>query len=123
MLVAQAAHLATQKNYLEASGRVITLQTDMAKIRGELAKLASSNSTLQQVMAILAECIGLLVKLKEQISKLVSFFRAMSNLVEIVIKQYVGEFLLEAEGAKAIRMRGEDLNDVKKGVRWILALV
>lgn len=67
---------------------------------------------------ILAQCMGVLVDLKEQISNLVLFFTAISCMVEHVIKNHVTNFVEEAKNAKEYMMElgGTSLADFQRQV-------
>lgn len=113
--------MSTQKNYIEAGKDVITTQNSLALVRGQLAKLAVSKVTLEQVMEILAGCIELLARLKEQVTNMVKFFNAISNLVEIIVTVYLKDFITGAEYAQTISLNGYTLLDYQKKVSRVLA--
>lgn len=67
--------------------------------------------------------MNLLASLKGEITKLVRFFGAISNMVDLVVKSHVAMFLKQAESAEKIILGGVSLADYQKKVGIPLPLV
>jgi len=80
-------------NYQKASDKLLEVQLKIGEIQGELADLQASNINLDKIKAILVKCIDILVQLKSQINRLVSFFSAVSTLVDHVVQDQVEPFI------------------------------
>lgn len=73
----------------------------------------------EDVKQILVQCIGVLIQLKTQISKLVQFFGAISALVEHVIATSVHDFMMDAQNIETsmVKLGGISLGDFQRQVR------
>ncbi|KAK3321875.1 hypothetical protein B0H66DRAFT_581333 [Apodospora peruviana] len=88
-----------QENYTKTTGMVLEQQNKLRDIQAILTKLTAGNISLDEIKRILIECIKLIIILKQQVSNLVRFFKAMVSAVDICVKSYVEPFL---ETVKAI---------------------
>lgn len=72
------------------------MQNRLTGIQTKLKGLEIAGAALERVKEILIECIAILVELKVQISKLTTFFSALSTMVKVVIDTKVKNFKVDA---------------------------
>ncbi|KAI1813256.1 hypothetical protein GGS20DRAFT_554154 [Poronia punctata] len=80
-------------NYREASDNLGHIQEQLGQIQGAIASLKISDKDLTHIKDILVKCIEILVQLKAQVTKLVSFFTAVNTLVDFVVQDQVDRFI------------------------------
>ena len=83
--VAQANYSKAVENAAEVQKRLTTIQT---KFKG----LKIAGAALERVREVLIECIVVLVEFKVQISKLTTFFSALSTMIKVIIDTNVNNF-------------------------------
>ncbi|KAF4949191.1 hypothetical protein FGADI_9048 [Fusarium gaditjirri] len=96
-----------QENYVKTTDMLLQQQNKLADIQATLTNLTASNMTLAEIKRILIECIKLIIDLKDQITSLVRFFRAIGAIVDTCVKYHVEPFL---DTIKAITADGDDPN-------------
>ncbi|KAL5589346.1 hypothetical protein FOVSG1_011213 [Fusarium oxysporum f. sp. vasinfectum] len=96
-----------QDNYVKTTDMLLTQQNKLADIQATLTNLAASNISLAEIKRILIECIKLIIDLKDQITSLVRFFKAIGAIVETCVKFHVEPFL---DTIKAITAENDDPN-------------
>jgi hypothetical protein len=92
LAITQQALDTAQQNYQKASESALKVQQDLTAISTKLKGLEVEGQTLEKVKEILIDCIATLVQLKVQISKLKSFFAALSTMVRLVVQNKVKKF-------------------------------
>ncbi|QUC17491.1 uncharacterized protein UV8b_01732 [Ustilaginoidea virens] len=83
-------------NYTKAVEAAAEVQNRLTGIQTKLKGLEIAGAALERVKEILIECIAILVELKVQISKLTTFFSALSTMVKVVIDTKVKNFKVDA---------------------------
>lgn len=140
----QASYVAARQNYREAASSRTKIQLELTRVREELKLLAAENVTMvsqstkewkepyfgtsltfsqAEIKKVLSACIGTLVAMKGEISKLVSFFDALSALTEHLVKDHVQKFILQAENARKSIMGNYSLSDVVREQLYITSLM
>jgi len=92
LAINQQALDAAQQNYQKASESALKVQKELTGIQTKLKGLEVEGQTLEKVKEILVDCMATLVQLKVQISKLKSFFGALSTMVRLVVQNKVKKF-------------------------------
>jgi cation transport regulator ChaB len=92
LAINQRALNAAQENYQKAADSALKVQQELTAIQTKLKGLEVEGQTLEKVKDILIDCIATLVQLKVQISKLKSFFGALSTMVRLVVQNKVKKF-------------------------------
>ncbi|KAK3938884.1 hypothetical protein QBC46DRAFT_343143 [Diplogelasinospora grovesii] len=82
-----------QENYVKTTEMLLEQQNKLGEIQASLSKLTAANISLAEIKRILIECIKLIINLKQQITNLVRFFKAMASVVEMCVKFHVEPFL------------------------------
>lgn len=92
----QKALETAQANYSKAVENAAEVQKRLTGIQTKLKGLEIAGAALERVKEILIDCIGILVELKVQISKLTTFFNALSTMVKVIIDTKVKNFDVDA---------------------------
>lgn len=92
LAINQNALDAAQQTYQKAAESALKVQKELTAIQTKLKGLEVEGQTLEKVKDILVDCIATLVQLKVQISKLKSFFGALSTMVRVVVQNKVKKF-------------------------------
>ncbi|KAG4253200.1 hypothetical protein FPRO03_07160 [Fusarium proliferatum] len=92
LAINQNALDAAQQTYQKAAESALKVQKELTAIQTKLKGLEVEGQTLEKVKEILVDCIATLVQLKVQISKLKSFFGALSTMVRVVVQNKVKKF-------------------------------
>lgn len=92
LAINQQALDTAQQNYQKAADSALKVQKELTAIQTKLKGLEVEGQTLEKVKEILVDCIATLVQLKVQISKLKSFFGALSTMVRVVVQNKVQKF-------------------------------
>ncbi|KAK3505269.1 hypothetical protein B0T13DRAFT_485904 [Neurospora crassa] len=82
-----------QDNYVKSTDMLLEQKNKLGQIQATLTKLTKENVSLAEIKRVLIECIKLIINLKEQVTNLVRFFKAMESLVEMCIRFHVDPFL------------------------------
>ncbi|KAF9552933.1 hypothetical protein CPC08DRAFT_673678, partial [Agrocybe pediades] len=93
MVITQQALVSSQENFVKSTELLLDQQNKLGAIQAQLSKLTNANLSLTEIKAILIECIKLIIHLKQQITNLVRFFKAMSSIVDVCVKFHVEPFL------------------------------
>ncbi|KAI3581869.1 hypothetical protein IWW34DRAFT_616467 [Fusarium oxysporum f. sp. albedinis] len=88
----QKALETAQANYTKAVEAAAEVQKRLTGIQTKLKGIEIAGAALERVKEILIECIAILVELKVQISKLTTFFNALSTMVKVIIETKVKNF-------------------------------
>ncbi|KAJ0322286.1 hypothetical protein COL5a_008896 [Colletotrichum fioriniae] len=88
----QKALETAQANYTNAVAAAAEVQKRLTGIQTKLKGIEIAGAALERVKEILIECIAILVELKVQISKLTTFFNALSTMVKVIIETKVKNF-------------------------------
>ncbi|KAF3215857.1 hypothetical protein TWF679_003697 [Orbilia oligospora] len=80
LMTTQGAYIASMENYQKSTALFIEQQKALEAVKGEIKK-------------VLVECIKLIIILKSQIVKLVRFFKAISQSIQVVVKNCVSPFI------------------------------
>ncbi|KAK1457327.1 hypothetical protein CCUS01_01795 [Colletotrichum cuscutae] len=88
----QKALETAQANYTNAVAAAAEVQKRLTGIQTKLKGIKIAGAALERVKEILIECIAILVELKVQISKLTTFFNALSTMVKVIIETKVKNF-------------------------------
>ncbi|KAF5573448.1 exonuclease VII small subunit domain-containing protein [Fusarium pseudoanthophilum] len=83
-------------NYTKAVEAAAEVQKRLTGIQTKLEGVEIAGAALERVKEILNECIAILVELKVQISKLTTFFNALSTMVKVIIDTEVKNFDTDA---------------------------
>ncbi|KAH7484019.1 hypothetical protein FOMA001_g7375 [Fusarium oxysporum f. sp. matthiolae] len=92
----QKALETAQANYTKAVEAAAEVQKRLTGIQTKLKGIEIAGAALERVKEILIECIAILVELKVQISKLTTFFNALSTMVKVIIETKVKNFDTDA---------------------------
>ncbi|KAL0940382.1 uncharacterized protein CTRU02_203145 [Colletotrichum truncatum] len=92
----QRALETAQANYTKAVEAAAEVQKRLTGIQTKLQGIEIAGAALERVKEILIECIAILVELKVQISKLTTFFNALSTMVKVIIDTKVKNFDTDA---------------------------
>lgn len=93
LAINQQALDAAQQNYQKAADSALKVQKEeLTEIQTKLKGLEVEGQTLEKVKEILVDCIATLVQLKVQISKLKSFFGALSIMAHVALQNKVKKF-------------------------------
>ncbi|TVY67615.1 hypothetical protein Focb16_v002486 [Fusarium oxysporum f. sp. cubense] len=96
-----------QDNYVKTTDMLLQQQNKLADIQATLTNLTACNISLAEIKRILIECIKLIIDLKDQITSLVRFFKAIGAIVDTCVKFHVEPFL---DTIKAITAENDDPN-------------
>lgn len=88
----QKALETAQANYSKAVENAAEVQKRLTGIQTKLKGIEIAGAALERVKEILIECIAILVELKVQISKLTTFFNALSTMVKVSLDTKVKNF-------------------------------
>ncbi|EXF73968.1 hypothetical protein CFIO01_08850 [Colletotrichum fioriniae PJ7] len=88
----QKALETAQANYTNAVAAAAEVQKRLTGIQTKLKGIEIAGAALERVKEILIECIAILAELKVQISKLTTFFNALSTMVKVIIETKVKNF-------------------------------
>ncbi|KAK0660478.1 hypothetical protein QBC41DRAFT_383707 [Cercophora samala] len=83
----------SQDNYTKSAALLVEQQNKLGEIQSTLTKLTAANISLAEVKRILIECIKLVINLKQQITNLVRFFKALTSLIDMCVQLQVDPFL------------------------------
>ncbi|KAK1720156.1 hypothetical protein CaCOL14_002178 [Colletotrichum acutatum] len=110
----QKALETAQANYTNAVAAAAEVQKRLTGIQTKLKGIEIAGAALERVKEILIECIAILVELKVQISKLTTFFNALSTMVKVIIETKVKNFDTDvtAIGQEASQRGMLKLNDL-----------
>ncbi|KAK1703530.1 hypothetical protein BDP67DRAFT_584570 [Colletotrichum lupini] len=110
----QRALETAQTNYTNAVAAAAEVQKRLTGIQTKLKGIEITGKALERVKEILIECIAILVELKVQISKLTTFFNALSTMVKVIIDTKVKNFDTDATavGEEASQKGMLKLNDL-----------
>ncbi|WJG35226.1 uncharacterized protein FOBCDRAFT_318921 [Fusarium oxysporum Fo47] len=110
----QKALETAQANYTKAVEAAAEVQKRLTGIQTKLKGIEIAGAALERVKEILIECIAILVELKVQISKLTTFFNALSTMVKVIIETKVKNFDTDATaiGQEASQRGLLKLNDL-----------
>jgi predicted nucleic acid-binding Zn-ribbon protein len=110
----QKALQTAQVNYKQAVEAAAEVQKRLTGIQTKLKGIEIAGAALERVKEILIECIAILVELKVQISKLTTFFSALSTMVKVLIDTKVKNFDTDATaiGQEASQRGLLKLNDL-----------
>ncbi|KAK1777277.1 hypothetical protein QBC45DRAFT_417155 [Copromyces sp. CBS 386.78] len=82
-----------QENYVKSTDMLLEQKNKLGQIQATLTQLTKANVSLAEIKRVLIECIKLIINLKQQVTNLVRFFKAMEALVEMCIRFHVEPFL------------------------------
>ena len=83
----------TQALYTENNKILEKQETQLNAVQAELKKINETKMGLGEVKAVLESCIKLIVNVKTQIMNLVSFFKAISALIEDIVTFNITPFI------------------------------
>ena len=113
--------MATQELYQQASQSLIDQQGKLGEIQADVTRLGQTKVGLEEIKAILIQCIELMVQLKQQIMNLCQFFAAVSGAIEAVTKYTVTPFIDQitdaVAGEEGKKMGNYTLTDLTRTVR------
>lgn len=112
--VTEAAYTASQANYQKAVENRSKVERELAIIKGNLKNLQLQQAQMDEIKKILRQCIGALIQMKAQITNLVSFFSALSAMIEHVVKHNVREFLDTVDTAQSCLIGNISLSDMTR---------
>ncbi|KAK6499956.1 hypothetical protein TWF481_010312 [Arthrobotrys musiformis] len=105
---ANQSYKEANSRYLESNKRLMETQIALGEVQAQMAKLKNDKITLEEVKEVLMKSIVLLVKMKAQVEKLVKFFGALAQTVELAIETAVKPFIETVTTAV-----GGDLDNIK----------
>ncbi|KAL6922413.1 hypothetical protein FSST1_006439 [Fusarium sambucinum] len=97
----------TQDNYAKTNDMLSQQQNKLAEIQANLTRLTASDISLAEIKQILIECIKVIIYMKDQITSLVRFFKAICVVVETLVKFHIEPYL---ETIRALMAEGDDPN-------------
>ncbi|RSL45987.1 hypothetical protein CEP53_010517 [Fusarium sp. AF-6] len=90
---ASAALTATQETYRKSTTLVSEQQNKLNEVNASLERLKSSSLKIDAIKSILLQCITLALKLKNEITNLVRFFKAIAVIVQFVAEKHINPYV------------------------------
>ncbi|KAK3389849.1 hypothetical protein B0H63DRAFT_409714 [Podospora didyma] len=97
--IAQSAADAKQDAYDAAIAKQAKTAAAMAEIQEKLKRLQENGRTLDEIKAVLRDCISVLVDLSVQIAKIEQFFTMLSTVIDNIIMVRAADFTSELDKA------------------------
>ncbi|KAJ4232276.1 hypothetical protein NW759_002664 [Fusarium solani] len=102
---ASAALTTTQETYQKSTALLGEQQNKLGELNASLDRLKGSNLKMDAIKSILAHCITLVVKLKNEVTNLVRFFKAITTIIQFVAEKHANPYI---ETIKVITSGGDD---------------
>ncbi|EEU39662.1 uncharacterized protein NECHADRAFT_43968 [Fusarium vanettenii 77-13-4] len=103
--IASAALTASKETYQKSTALLGEQQNKLSELNASLDRLQSSNLKMDAIKSILIHCITLAVKLKNEVTNLVRFFKAITTIIQFVAEKHFNPYI---ETIKVITNDGGD---------------
>ncbi|KAJ5765758.1 hypothetical protein N7520_005317 [Penicillium odoratum] len=120
----QSAVEAAQKNYDAALARQANTAAAMAEVEKRLERLKESAITLEEIKAVLRDCINVLVDLSVQFGKLERFFTMLTTVIDHVMLPRAQSFVkgMSKAGERANERGLVNVDDISKQIIYTSTL-
>ncbi|KAJ4185163.1 hypothetical protein NW755_008606 [Fusarium falciforme] len=102
---ASAALTATQETYQKSTALLGEQKNKLGELNASLDRLKASSLKMDAIKSILVHCITLVLKLKNEITNLVRFFKAIVAIIQFVAEKHASPYI---ETLKVITSGGDD---------------
>ncbi|WAO91180.1 Hypothetical protein NCS54_00863700 [Fusarium falciforme] len=102
---ASAALTATQETYQKSTALLGEQKNKLGELNASLDRLKASSLKMDAIKSILVHCITLVLKLKNEITNLVRFFKAIVAIIQFVAEKHANPYI---ETLKVITSGGDD---------------
>ncbi|EWC47857.1 hypothetical protein DRE_02739 [Drechslerella stenobrocha 248] len=99
------------ERHMQSNKMLAESESALGEIKAHMAQLKDEGLTLEEIKEVLAKSIALIVKMKDQIEKLVTFFNSVSTTISAAVETVVEQFLGDAEMAGDLKEAGLQLDD------------
>ncbi|KAF8465505.1 hypothetical protein BDZ91DRAFT_794862 [Kalaharituber pfeilii] len=113
----QTALANSQKVYHQSTELLVQQENRLGDLKAQMDKLTHSKLSLEETKKVLARCIQIMIPLKENVTKLVRYFEALSGMIDIQMKSTVDLFLKFIQGT--VSPERSDPSDPSKELRNI----
>ncbi|RSM20290.1 hypothetical protein CDV31_000784 [Fusarium ambrosium] len=118
---ASAALTATQETYRKSTTLISEQQNKLNELNASLERLKSSSLKMDAIKSILLQCITLALKLKNEITNLVRFFKAIAVIVQFVMEKHINPYVetikaMTSGGGEPYKMGSYTLMDLQRSL-------
>ncbi|RSL93882.1 hypothetical protein CEP52_012978 [Fusarium oligoseptatum] len=118
---ASATLTATQETYRKSTTLISEQQNKLKEINASLERLKSSSLKMDAIKSILLQCITLALKLKNEITNLVRFFKAIAVIVQFVTEKHINPYVetikaMTSGGGEPYKMGSYTLMDLQRSL-------
>ncbi|RMJ18622.1 hypothetical protein CDV36_001733 [Fusarium kuroshium] len=118
---ASAALNATQETYRKSTALVSEQQNKLNELNASLERLKGSSLKMDAIKSILLQCITLALKLKNEITNLVRFFKAIAVIVQFVAEKHINPYIetikaMTSGGGESYKIGTYTLMDLQRSV-------